>query len=63
MGAAMPVALSEMSREALVRELRFAFTSRNLSRVASIKYYLAKSGKRRDTSLQPAVKPKAYVDD
>ena len=43
----MNVALSEMSRDALVTQLRLAYVARNIPRVAQIKRLLAKRNRRK----------------
>ncbi len=59
------VALSEMSREALIRELRIATSLLNLERMRQIKFQLAKRKLRAKVEVKfiAAVKPRAYVDD
>ncbi len=60
------VALSEMSKEALVRELRIAQASGGTTEwIRQIKFQLAKRKPRAKVEVKfiPAVKPRAYVDD
>lgn len=61
------VALSEMSRGALRKELRVAqaFPCGNFKQINRIKYWLAKRKPRAkvEVKFEMAVKPRAYVDD
>jgi hypothetical protein len=59
------VSLSDMSRDALLRELRVAQSFQNLKRIEQVKYWLAKKNQARniEPEHQPVAPIRGYVDD
>lgn len=61
----MTVPLSDMSRDALLRELKIAMHYGNYNRARQIKYWLAKKNQARTIAPehQPVAPIRGYVDD